>query len=153
MKNYNIELPKYIGKLLREILFNNDVDFEISECENMWHFEITFNNDEQQQKVAEFIEQYTFILNGTKLSDIDLQYILEDYDFEDIYNIVYRCDYSIYDVSNMSQFGSYIFDIYECIELSDNISRYFNFEKYANDFLDTQEYVEIENDRIIIFYF
>ena len=153
MKNYNIELPKYIAKLLREILFNNDIDFEISEVGNMWHFEITINNEGQQQKIGEFIKQYVFILTSAKISDIDLQCILEDYDFEDIYNVINRCDYSIYNISNMVDFGCQIFDIYECVELSDNISRYFDFEEYANDFLDTQEYVELENDRVIIFYF
>ena len=153
MKNYNIELPKYIGKLLRDILFNNDIDFEISEVGDMWHFEISINNEDKQQKVGEFIKQYVFILNETKLSDKDLQYILDDYDFEVIYNIINRCDYSIYDISNMDTFGSEIFDIYECQQLSDNISRYFNFEKYGKDFLDCQEYVELENDRVIIFYF
>lgn len=153
MKNYNIELPKYIAKLLREILFNNNIDFEISEVDDMWHFEITFNNDEQQQEVGEFIKQYVFILNETKISDNDLQYILDDYDFEDIYKKISINDYTIYDISNMSAFGSKIFDIFECIELSDNISRYFDFEEYGKDFLDNMEYVELENDRVIIFYF
>ena len=153
MKNYNIELPKYIGKLLRDILFNNDIDFEISECENMWHFEISINNECQQQKVGEFIKQYVFILTNAKISDKDLQYILDDYDFDDIYNVVSNNDFYIYDVSNMSTFGSEIFDIYECQQLADNISRYFDFEEYGKDFLDTQEYVELENDRVIIFYF
>ena len=153
MKNYNIELPKYIGKLLRDILFNNEIDFEISECENMWHFEISFNNNEQKQKVSEFIEQYTFILNDTKLSDIDLQYILEEYDFEVIYNVVSNNDFYIYNISNMDDFGREIFDIYECIELSDRLTRYFNFSEYGKYYLDNEEYVELENNRVIIFYF
>lgn len=152
MNDYNIELKIYIGKLFRELLFNNDIDFEISEVNDMWHFEITCN-DEQNNIINDFIGRYNDILDKAEITDNDLQYILDDYDFEDIYNIIYRCDYSIYDVSNMSQFGSYIFDIYECIELSDNISRYFDFEEYGKDFLDCQEYVELENDRIIIFYF
>ena len=153
MKNYNIELPKYIAKLLRELLFNNDIDFEISEVDNMWHFEISINNESQHQKIGEFIEQYIYIINETKITDKDLQYILDDYDFDDIYNVVYNSDFYIYNISDMSSFGSQIFDIYECQQLSDNISRYFNFEEYAKDFLECQEYVELENDRVIIFYF
>ena len=153
MNDYNIELKIYIGKLFRELLFNNDIDFEISEVGEMWHFEISINNEEQQQKVGEFIEQYVFILTNAKISDKDLQIILEDYDFDDIYNIINRCDYSIYNISNMDNFGREIFDIYECIELSDRLTRYFDFADYGVDYLDNEEYVELENDRVIIFYF
>lgn len=153
MRNYNIELPKYISKLLREILFNNDIDFEISEVGDMWHFEITINNEEQQQEVGEFIKQYVFILNEIKISDNDLQYILDEYDFEDIYNVASNKDFYIYDVSDMSAFGSEIYDIYEQYPLNENISRYFDFAEYGKDYLDNEEYVELENDRVIIFYF
>lgn len=153
MKNYNIELPKYIGKLLRDILFNNDIDFEISEVADLYHFEISINNEEQQQKVAEFIKQYVLILTDAKISDKDLQYILEVYDFNDIYKLISNNDYSIYNIYNMDIFGREIFDIFECIELSDRLTRYFDFEEYGKDFLDNMEYVELENDRVIIFYF
>ena len=153
MKNYNIELPKYIGKLLRDILFDNDIDFEISQVGDMWHFEISIDNEDQQQKVGEFIKQYVYILTNAKISDTDLQYILEVYAFDDIYNIINRCDYSIYDISNMDIFGREIFDIFECIELSDRLTTYFNFVDYGEDYLDNVEYVELENDRVIIFYF
>ena len=153
MKNYNIELPKYIGKLLRDILFDNDIDFEISQVGDMWHFEISIDNEDQQQKVGEFIKQYVYILTNAKISDTDLQYILEVYEFDDIYNIINRCDYSIYDISNMDIFGREIFDIFECIELSDRLTTYFNFVDYGEDYLDNVEYVELENDRVIIFYF
>ena len=152
MKNYNIELPKYIAKLLREILFNNDIDFEISEVDDMWHFEITCNEN-QQQKVGEFIKQYVLILTDAKISDKDLQYILEVYEFNDIYKLISNNDYTIYDISNMDIFGREIFDIFECIELSDRLTTYFNFVDYGEDYLDNVEYVELENDRVIIFYF
>ena len=153
MKNYNIELPKYISKLLRDILLNNDIDFEISEVGDLYHFEISINNEEQQQKVGEFIEQYVFILTNAKISDKDLQYILEDYNFNDIYNLVSNNDYAIYDISNMDIFGREIFDIFECIELSDRLTRYFDFADYGDDYLDNEEFVELENNRVIILYF
>lgn len=152
MENYNIELPKYIGKLLREILFNNDIDFEISEVDDMWHFEITCN-DEQQNIINDFIGKYNDILDIANISDKDLQYILHDYEFNDIYNLISNNDYSIYNISNMDDFGCQIFDIYECIDLSDRLTRFFDFADYGKDYLDNEEYVELENDRIIIMYF
>ena len=152
MKNYNIELPKYIGKLLRDILFNNDIDFEISEVADLYHFQISINNDNQQQKVGEFIKQYVLILTDAKISDKDLQYILEVYDFNDIYKLISNNDYSIYNISNMDNFGHQIFDIYECIELSDSLTTYFDFAGYGENYLDNVEYVELENGRVIIFY-
>ena len=152
MKNYNIELPKYIGKLLRDILFNNDIDFEISEVADLYHFQISINNDNQQQKVGEFIKQYVLILTDAKISDKDLQYILDVYDFNDIYKLISNNDYSIYNISNMDNFGHQIFDIYECIELSDSLTTYFDFAGYGENYLDNVEYVELENGRVIIFY-
>lgn len=152
MNDYNIELKIYIGKLFRELLFNNDIDFEISEVDDMWHFEITCN-EEQQDIINDFISKYNDILDIGNISDKDLQYILDDYDFDDIYNVIYHKDFYIYNISNMEDFGHQIFNIYECIELSDRLTRYFDFTDYAEDYLDNEEYVELENDRIIIFYF
>ena len=152
MNDYNIELKIYIGKLFRELLFNNNIDFEISEVSDMWHFEITCNN-EQHNIMNDFIGEYNNIIDIANISDKDLQLILDEYNFDDIYNVVSNNDFYIYDISDMDAFGSEIFEIYECQELSDNISRYFDFKEYGKDFLDCQEYVELENGRVIIFYF
>ena len=152
MKNYNVELPKYIGRVLSQLLHSNNINFEISQSDNLLHFEIICNEVEKD-KINEFIDMYNYILKNSELSDKDLQYILADYDFDDIYNVIYYKDFYIYDISNMNDFGRQIFDIYECIELSDRLTRYFDFAEYGEDYLDNVEYVELDNDRVIIFYF
>ena len=152
MKNYNVELPKYIGCVLSQLLHSNNINFEISQSDNLLHFEIICDKVEKD-KINEFIDMYNYILENSELSDKDLQFILDDYEFTDIYNIVYNHDYSIYDISNMDIFGREIFDIFECIELSDRLTRYFDFVNYGDDYLDNEEYVELENNRVIILYF
>ena len=152
MKNYNVELPKYIGRVLSQLLHSNNINFEISQSDNLLHFEIICNEVEKD-KINEFIDMYNYILKNSELSDKDLHYILDDYEFTDIYNIVYNHDYYIYDLSNMSAFGQEIYELYESNQLSDSISRYFDFDAYGKDYLLQQEYVFLENDRVIILYF
>lgn len=151
MNDYNIELKIYIGKLFRELLFNNDINFEISEVDDMWHFEITCN-DEQHNIINDFIGKYNYILDIASISDKDLQFILEEYDITDIYKLVHNGVYYIYDISNMSAFGEELYDVYYG-ELPNGLYSYFDFDAFGKDYLLEQEYVELENDRIIILYF
>lgn len=151
MNNYNIELKKYISKILRDLLLDNDIDFEISECNDLTHFEITCN-DEQHQIVKEFLEQYNYILDNSQLYDNDLKCILVDYDFDFIYNSIYNGDYMIYDISHLENFGAEIFELYNDKPLNDYLARFFDYESYAMDYLDNIEYVDIEHDRIFVIF-
>lgn len=151
MINYNVELKKYISKILRDILLVNDIDFEISECNDLTHFEISCN-DEQHKIIEEFLQQYNYILDNSQLYDNDLKCILVDYDFDFIYNSIYNGDYMIYDISNLENFGGEIFELYNDKPLNDYLARFFDYEKYALDYLDNIEYVDIEYDRIFVIF-
>ena len=95
---------------------------------------------------------YNYILKNSELTDNDLKYILDDYNINDIYNLVHNGDYIIYNISNMDSFGQQIYDLYYG-ELPNVIYRYFDFDAFGKDYLLNEEYVELENDRVIILHF
>ena len=95
---------------------------------------------------------YNYILKNSELTDNDLKYILDDYNINDIYNLVHNGDYDTYHISNMDSFGQQIYELYYG-ELPNGIYRYFDFDAFGKDYLLNKEYIELENDRVIILHF
>lgn len=54
-KYYNIELSKIESGILKEFLIKNNIKFEISNSDNMVHFEILLNK-ENYNKVNKFLK-------------------------------------------------------------------------------------------------
>ena len=63
-------------------------------------------------------------------------------------------DYSIYYYNDMEDLGEQLFELYECVEhvLPSHLQDYFDYEKYAEDFIDGQEVIELSDTCLIVIY-
>ena len=106
--------------------------------------------DESEKELVDYILLKEYKLDEEDLHEIIISYA---YDLEFVYDKIHYGDYSIYEYNNLSDLGETLYNIYDVHSITDRLKRYFNFELYAEDFINEQtDLVELSDEKLIVFY-
>lgn len=106
--------------------------------------------EQSEYDVVDYILQKECQLDEEELYDI---IIANSYDLDFVYDKIHYADYSIYTYNNLSDLGEELYNIYDVYSITDRLKRYFNFELYAEDFINEQpNLIELSDEKLIVFY-